>query len=130
MTILKFLGQQKHCTAWAATKSKYGGALRPESSHSHGKRAAAAWRILAIYWALRPVGPKIASRANSIGGYDSVRPWFPLQLFVVAKGESVDPLVDQESCKVAAPLEERPAELKVGTRSCRDGPRSKIDCLK
>ena len=51
---------------------------RPESSHSshsHGKRAADAWR----YWALRHVGPKIASRANSIGRYDSVRPWFPLQ---------------------------------------------------
>ena len=103
------------------------GALRPELSHSHDKRAAA-WR----YWALRPVGPKIASRAfvalEATTRYD--HGFLCNQLFVVAKGESVDPFVDQESCKVAAPLEERPAELKVGTRSCRDGPRSKIDCLK
>jgi hypothetical protein len=129
VTILKFLGQQKHSTAWAATKSKYGegGGQKAHTAHTAMVRELL---MLGDIGHSDMLVPKLLREQILLEGTTRYDHGFLCnQVFVVAKGESVDPLVDQESCKVAAPLEERPAGLKVGTRSCRDGPRSKIDCL-
>lgn len=57
----EILGPANALDGLGSNKKQISRRRRPESSHSHGKRAADAWR----YWALRHVGPKIASRRLS-----------------------------------------------------------------